>query len=103
MRMGVRCSGTLVLMCILQNFCQCKKILQEVVPMILIGITLVSLAIIGPMVLFPIIAMGIVCSLLKRHTPKSRELHGLQTELKTIGAEVREIKEQIADCVIRTY
>ena len=71
--------------------------------MILTGIALVSLAIVGSIVLFPVIVIVIVYSLLKRRAPGSRELHGLQTELETIRAEVREIKEQIADCIIRTY
>ena len=61
------------------------------------------LTLITSMFFLPALIISALCPLLKRRTPGNRELQGLQGDLEVIRAEVREIKDQIADFVVGTY
>jgi uncharacterized membrane protein (DUF106 family) len=60
-------------------------------------LSLVSVVVLGPIVI------GVIYSLLKRRAISNQELKTLQNDIAQIKADITEIKEHIADFIIKTH
>ena len=66
-----------------------------------IRVALFVLSVIGMVTLGPIV-IGVAYSLLKRRAINKRELQDLRNDMAEIKADIGDIKEQIADFIIKT-
>ena len=57
----------------------------------------VTLIVLGPIVI------GVAYSLLERRAISKKELQALRNDIARIRVDIEEIKEQIADFIIKTY
>jgi hypothetical protein len=63
----------------------------------------VVLLFISVIILGPIVVIGVMYSLSKRRAVNKQELQALRNDIARIRVDIGEIKEQIADFIIKTH
>ena len=67
------------------------------------GIIAMPFLILGPLVLLIVLGAILYSSLKARNSTSNQEMQVLQNDISQIKTDIQDIKEQIADFIIKTY